>query len=132
MSATPLTVRAHGKRSAIWEGGTPMIRLYLANFTLPFWASPKNTIEQFLISSGGWRQERNAFQHLMPGFPLDAPPVGSPPRTMPPIPTDVPVPGPIDVPVPEPKDLPPPDPGKIPNPSKPRPDEFNPKPRSIP
>jgi hypothetical protein len=28
--------------------------------------------------------------------------------------------------------VPPPDPGRIPNPAKPRPDEFNPKPRSIP
>ena len=49
---------------------------------------------------------------------------------MPPIPTDVPMPEPMDVPVPDPKDVPPPDPGKIPNPAKPRPDEFNPKPRS--
>jgi hypothetical protein len=109
-----------------------MIRFYFANFTLPFWASPKNTIEQMLMLSGDRWQSRRAFHDLMPGFPRDAPPEGPPPRTMPPIPTDVPMPRPMDVPVPDPKDVPPPDPGKIPNPAKPRPDEFNPKPRSVP
>jgi hypothetical protein len=111
-----------------------MIRLYLANLALPFWASPKNSIEQMFISSGGWRAERNAIQHLMPGFPRDAP-EGPPTHTMPLPPTDVPVPEPMDVPVPEPKDVPTPDPGRIPNPGPP-PDqprnETKPKPRSLP
>jgi hypothetical protein len=107
-----------------------MIRL--ASFATPFLASPNNTIEQWLLQSTGPRQERQLLQHLMPGFPRNEPPQGPPARVMPPIPTDVPMPQPMDVPLPEPRDVPPPDPGRVPNPAKPRPDETNPRPRSVP
>jgi hypothetical protein len=109
-----------------------MIRLYLLKLAMPFWADPHNTLERMLQLSGDTWRGRQAMHHLMPGFPLDTPPEGPLPRTMPPIPTDVPMPEPMDVPVSEPKDVPPPDPGRVPNPAKPRPDEIQPKPRSVP
>jgi hypothetical protein len=109
-----------------------MIRVYLLKLAMPFWADPHNTLERMLQLSGDPWRGRQAMYHLMPGFPVDAPPEGPFPRTMPPIPMDVPMPEPRDVPVPEPKDVPPPDPGRIPNPAKPRPDEMPPKPRRVP
>jgi hypothetical protein len=109
-----------------------MVRTYLLQLGMPFWADPHNSLERTLQLSGDQWQGRQAMHHLMPGFPRDQPTESPRPRTMPPIPTDVPIPQPMDVPVPDPQDVPPPDPGRVPHPAKPRPDEIKPKPRSVP
>ena len=109
-----------------------MIRFYVAYLIMPFWASSNNTIERLLLESGDARKLRSVLNALAPGFPPEVLPQEPPPLPARPIPTDVPTAEPMDVPVPEPRDVPPPDPGVVPKPARPRPDEKNPKPRSVP
>src|SRR5262245_34690158 len=109
-----------------------MIR-YLFNYAVvPFWASRNHTMFELLRASGFRWQGRVASQALTPGFPRFDMPAEPPPQYVRPIPTDVPIPEPMDVPVPEPHDIPVQDPGGVPKPAMPRPDETNPKPRSVP
>jgi hypothetical protein len=87
-------------------------------------------MESMLQLSGAALAGRASLKALTPGFPNS--PTDQSPQPTRPIPTDVPMPEPMDVPVREPHDVPPPEPGRIPPATKPRPDEKNPKPRSVP
>jgi hypothetical protein len=99
-----------------------MIRFFTTPLIINFWASPNNSI----YTLGNWgasRAERNALAALKvlePDFPRD-PIVRPEPETVPPVPTDVPMPHQHDVPAPSPHDVPAPDPGTVPPQPKPRP-----------
>ena len=99
-------------------------------FALAFCAASRPTLESMVQFSGGALVGRAVLKALTPGFPSE--PLELPQQPVRPIPTDVPMPDPMDVPVHSPQDVPPPDPGGVPPVTKPRPDEKNPKPRSVP
>jgi hypothetical protein len=108
-----------------------MIRFLTTCFALPLCASPGNFIVHLLLQSSGWKPERKA-RALEPGFPLNMPSGEPKPRTVKPIPTDVPVHEPHDVPAPEPTDPIPPDPGTEPKPTREPNPGTDPKPRPVP
>jgi hypothetical protein len=99
-------------------------------FVLSFCATDHRATVSMLQFASSAFAGRAALNTLMPGFPSN--PAELPQYPVGPIPTDVPMPGPMDVPAHEPRDVPAPDPGRIPPETKPRPDEKNPKPRSVP
>ena len=97
---------------------------------LSFCETSRPALDSMLNLSCGALVGRAALKVLTPGFPSE--PLELPQQPVRPIPTDVPMPEPMDVPVHSPQDVPPPDPGGVPPATKPRPDEKNPKPRSVP
>jgi hypothetical protein len=97
---------------------------------LSFCANGSRTMDSMWQISGGALVGRAALKALSPGFPDH--PAELPQEPVRSIPTDVPMQEPMDIPVREPQDVPAPEPGGVPPASKPRPDEKNPKPRSVP
>jgi hypothetical protein len=109
------------------------MKTYLATWiTLPFWASPNNSIYDLILQSGSWKSDRRSVA-LDPGFPRDDPVQEPPMKPIRPVPTDVPATEPRDVPARGPIDDPPPDPTVKPKPIKPiPPPRTDPKPRPTP
>jgi hypothetical protein len=107
-----------------------MFRIYSTWFVLCFCESPPCWRNPLWFLSVGAVGERVGLKVLTPGFPRDDP--AEAPAPAHPIPTDVPMWEPRDVPVPEPRDVPVPEPGRVPPIAVPRPDEKNPKPRTLP